>query len=190
VKRTNAGVSKASAVQRRSLFVAKYLSNGENATQAAIAAGYSPKTAKQAGHRLLTNSDVRAAIEKHRKAATEKAELTVERTLREVARIAYFDPRKLYDADGRLKKLHELDDDTAAAVSGVEMDAGAVVKIKHWDKNSALDKAMKYLGLYEKDNQQPAEAMAKAMAATPLEIARRVAFLIAQGMQSQGNGNA
>lgn len=46
---------------RQSRFVAEYLVD-LNATQAAIRAGYSSKTAKQQGQRLLTNVDLAAAI--------------------------------------------------------------------------------------------------------------------------------
>jgi phage terminase small subunit len=48
---------------RRELFIAAYLKD-PNATQAAIAAGYSAKTAKQQGSRLLTYADVKAAVAK------------------------------------------------------------------------------------------------------------------------------
>jgi phage terminase small subunit len=101
----------------------------------------------------------------------EKSGLSVERTLKEIARVAYSDPRKLYDKDGNLIPIHQLDDDTAATVASVkvvEMAGGAQVggaegvkhvamhtkEIKHWDKNAALEKAMKFHGLYEKDNRQ------------------------------------
>lgn len=49
----------------------------KNATQAAIRAGYSPATAKQQGARLLTNVDVRAAVERTLAASAERVELTV-----------------------------------------------------------------------------------------------------------------
>ena len=50
----------------------------------------------------------------------------------------------------------------AAALASVEVDElreeGAVVgvtqKIKFWDKNSAIEKAMKHLGMFERDNAQ------------------------------------
>lgn len=44
-------------------FINAYLANGFNATQAAIEAGYSPDTARQQGSRLLTNVDIKAAID-------------------------------------------------------------------------------------------------------------------------------
>lgn len=161
-KRVKAGASKGEAAAKRDLFVKAFIANGGNATQAAIQAGYSKKTAYSAGGRLLKHVEVSTAIDAQRKAAAESAGLTVERTLREVARLAYFDPRRLFDAKGGLKKVTDLDDDTAAAIASVEVDEisvegvtiGTTKKVKHWDKNAALEKAMKHLGQYEKDNAQ------------------------------------
>lgn len=47
--------------EKEELFVLEYLKD-LNATQAAVRAGYSPKTAKQAGHRLLTFVYIQEAI--------------------------------------------------------------------------------------------------------------------------------
>ena len=47
---------------RQERFCLEYAASG-NATQAAIAAGYSPKTARSQGQRLLTNADIKARIE-------------------------------------------------------------------------------------------------------------------------------
>lgn len=58
-------------------FVAEYLKDN-NATQAAIRAGYSERTAKQQGCRLLTKADVAAAVRKGQKRVAKKAEITVE----------------------------------------------------------------------------------------------------------------
>lgn len=46
------------------LFVTEYLSNGNNATQAAIAAGYSEKTASSQGSRLLKSVEVQQYLNK------------------------------------------------------------------------------------------------------------------------------
>ena len=56
--------------EKQKLFVKHYLLD-LNATKAAIAAGYSERSAKVTGCRLLTNANVKAAIEK---AAQERAE--------------------------------------------------------------------------------------------------------------------
>lgn len=47
---------------RKERFCMEYAASG-NATQAAIAAGYSPRSARSQGQRLLTNADIKARIE-------------------------------------------------------------------------------------------------------------------------------
>ena len=52
------------ATKKQRDFVAAYLSNGLNATQAALSAGYSKKTAYSIGHNLLKKVEIREEIEK------------------------------------------------------------------------------------------------------------------------------
>ena len=48
---------------KQKLFVNSYLSNGFNATQAAISAGYSKRTASSQAERLLRNVEIKNAID-------------------------------------------------------------------------------------------------------------------------------
>lgn len=157
-------------------FVAEYLVD-LNATQAAIRAGYSPKTAGVQGFDLLKKPEIAAAIERLRNEHAKNTGLTVERVLTEAMRLAFFDIRKLTDADGNPLPINQLDDDTAAAIQGLELatermrgdEEGAetvVRKYKVADKNSALERLFKHLGLFEKDNKQnnPGEAMSAFIA--------------------------
>lgn len=190
--RTKAGHPAGSADHRRKLFIEALLSNGENVTQAALAAGFSPKSAASQGSRLLKNVKVQQELDSRRTQVLQKAGLTTERVLQEVARLAYADPRRFFREDGSLKPVHELDDDTAATVASIEVDEiksdGAVVgytrKFKQWDKNSALDKAMKHMGLYQKDNAQGGEAAANVLGAlnklSDADTAVRLADLLAK----------
>ena len=101
-------------------FVQEYLGNTKsNATQAAINAGYSAKTAQEQGSRLLTNEAVQFAINERQKALREKASITQERIVEEYARIAFLDPRKFFDDDGKLIDIAHLDEDTARALGGL-----------------------------------------------------------------------
>lgn len=170
-KREKAGTSKAAALARKEDFARAYIANGKNGTQAAITAGYSAKTARSQAARLLADVNIRSLIEATERKHAEKAGLSIERTLQEVARLAYADPRKLYRADGTPLPINELDDDSAAVIAGVEVLEefegrgeerkliGYTKKLKLWDKNAALEKAMKHLGLYEKDNSQRGESL-------------------------------
>lgn len=161
--RANAGTSKLSAEDKRKAFVEAFFVHNENITKAAIEAGFSEKTAYQAGSRLLKDVRVSTEIARRRTEIVAALELSTERTIKEVSRLAFSDPRKLVDENGKLKQLHELDDDTAAAVASYEVDKDGVIKYKFWDKNSAIEKAAKVQGLYQKDNEQKIEGIADAI---------------------------
>lgn len=62
--------------QRR--FVESYCANGFNATQAAIEAGYSEKTARQTASETLSKQYIQDAIQEFMSKATEKALITTE----------------------------------------------------------------------------------------------------------------
>jgi phage terminase small subunit len=146
-----AGSSQAGTAERYAAFVEAYVTNGGNATQAAITAGYSPKSAYAQGSRLLNHVQVQAALESRQKELREKHQLTTDRVLKELARLAYFDIRKLYDEKGELKAVHQLDDDTAAAIASMDLEGGKIVKVRGADKNSAIEKAARILGLFKPD---------------------------------------
>lgn len=65
---------------RQAAFIREYLID-LNATQAAIRAGYSPKTARSQGQRLLTNADIQQALEAAQAKAAAKANITVQDVL-------------------------------------------------------------------------------------------------------------
>lgn len=145
-------------------FVLEFLVD-KNGTQAAIRAGYSPPGAHVMAYKLMKRPHVRAAIDKRLAALAEKIEATAERTLLELARVAFFDIRKLYHEDGKLKAIHELDADAAAAVASIERVGGAVAKLKAHSKVPALDALAKHFGLFKEDNKQKGDAIAALLEA-------------------------
>ncbi len=141
---------------RQRFFVSEYLANGFNATKAARAAGYSKHTADSQGSRLLQNAKVKAAIAARSQKALVKREITAERVLDEIAKLAYFDPRRLYAPGGELIAIGDLDEDVAACVAGVEVKEitrehcviGHLKKIKFADKGANLERLGRYLKLF------------------------------------------
>ena len=139
-------------------FVAEYLVD-LNASAAARRAGYSPHRADAMGHENLRKPDIAAAIGAAKAARIERIELTADRVLIELARIAFFDIRKLYREDGSMKAPHELDDDAAAVLAGVDVLEefsgrgdertliGYTKKAKVHDKTGALTLAMRHMGM-------------------------------------------
>lgn len=181
--------------RQQELFVLEYLKD-LNGTQAAIRAGYSAATARQIGSRLLRDSRIQAAVDAARKGHLAKLQadsgISLERTLKEIARLAYFDPRKLFDADGKPIPINQLDDDTAAAIGGLkvatkgnaEMGFGEITEYKVSEKKGALDMLMKNLGGYEADNKVEVKESPLA-GKSENEIARRLAFALHKGLQAQ-----
>lgn len=145
---------------KQSAFVAEYLVD-MNATQAAIRAGYSKKTAQEQSSRLLSNVKVRAAIDAAMKERTERAGLTADMVYQSIVRELQFDPARLLNEDGSPKMLHEIDADTRKGLAGIETiqigsdDVPAIVRKYKWQNpSSARDQAAKILGLYKADNDQ------------------------------------
>lgn len=114
------------------------------------------KTVWSRASELMAKGEVSGRVKELAKLAAERNEVTVERVLKEMARLAFFDIRKLVNSDGTPRALHELDDDTAAAIAGLEVvrvgnamiGEGEVLKFKIADKNSALEKLAKHLQMF------------------------------------------
>ena len=78
-----------------------------NATAAAKRAGYSPRTAKSQGQRLLTNVDVAERIQELSQARQERVQVTADDVLRILYNDVTADVSELYDDRGELKPIHD-----------------------------------------------------------------------------------
>jgi phage terminase small subunit len=142
--------------QRRTRFIKEYLLD-QNATRAAIKAGYSKKTAYSQGSRLLKDVEVTAAVDAENAKTNKRLDLTVERVKTEIARLAFYDPAAFWNENGTAKPIHEIDEDSRRAIAGFETAelfegtgedrglAGYVKKFKLVDKNKALETAARHL---------------------------------------------
>lgn len=165
-----ARIGTSSKDKRRDQFKRAYLAEGKNAKAAAIKLGYSPRSAHVTGSRLL--KEVKHEIEEIEVEQVKRLQLNADDFLIELKRLALFDIRKLYNDDGTLKAIKELDDDTAAALSSVDTEevfdgrgeersfVGYSKKVKAYDKNTALLNMLKHLGMFEKDNNQRGDSLA------------------------------
>lgn len=79
---------------RQQVFVNEYLVD-LNASAAAVRAGYSARTAKEQGYDLLTRPHIQAALEKARKARTERTNITQDMVLERLWHIATANPNDL-----------------------------------------------------------------------------------------------
>ena len=143
-------------IKRHRLFVREYLKD-LNATRAAIASGYSQKTARSIGSELLTNPDIAQAVAEGFQKRETELDLGVDRLFKELGRIALLDPAKYYDESGSLVPIPKLDEDSRRALAGMEIEEayehfgkgqakpiGQVKKIKFWDKGLAIERLLRY----------------------------------------------
>lgn len=145
-----------------------------NATQAAIRAGYSPKTAEQTASRLLRNVKVQEYIAKRQKELSRSTEITQERVIKELALIAFSNnadyahvvEKKLQvesggalvdvlDKDGKPVMYRTVEPVLTEELTEEQKRALAVIKkgrdgleVKSCDKVKALELLGKHLGIF------------------------------------------
>jgi len=146
--------------EREILFIYYFCSNGNNGTEAATSAGYSPRTAKVQASRMLANPRIKAEVDRVMGKALAKAEVTVDRVLNELANIAFSDVGEAFAPNGDLKPIHEMPETIRRALSGIDVDQlfegrgedrehiGYTKKVRLWEKTKALELLGKHLKMW------------------------------------------
>lgn len=130
-------------------------------------------SARKAGSRLLTNVDIKNYIEEMSEEKQKETKITQQMVLDELAKIAFFNIKDIYNENGTLKQINELDDNTAKAISSVKVlqRAGSmkinidsdrkdeevpiehipeqIIQIRTNDKKGALELLGKHLGMFK-----------------------------------------
>lgn len=138
-------------------FAQEYIVCG-NATEAARRVGYKGADAKQRGYRLMQRPEVVAMIAEGAKKAAQKAEITAERVMEELGRVAFLSAAELFDAEGNLIPIKDLPAHVAAAIHPTEvlkrnLEAGdgvtdTVHRVRVHDKLKALELLGKKLNMF------------------------------------------
>lgn len=152
---------------RHEQFVQLYFADPEkNAERAYLAAGFKVKTAKDkstscsaCSSRLLADARVKQRLAELIERQQRRFDISADRVMRELGRIAFSDVRQVFDQCGAIEDPRQLDDETAAAVAAVEVEKlfegkgpdrkhiGYTQKLKLWDKNAALNALAKHFKL-------------------------------------------
>ncbi len=134
------------------------------------------ETARANSSRLLTNANVQEYIKERQEKLQEETKVTQQKVINELAAIAFFNIKNIYNEDGTLKSVKDMDDETARAISSVKtlQKAGSMkininpngkdeeVPIEHIaeqtieyktnDKKGALELLGKHLGMFNDVN--------------------------------------
>ena len=129
-----------------------------NATQAAIRAGYSEKTANRIGTENLSKLVISNYISELQQKQQKRTEITADMVIKELAKIAFHNTQDFVNGGNSILEIKHIDRSKVAAVSKVKTtikDDGSVIsEIAFYDKVEALEKLGRHLGVFEKDNKQ------------------------------------
>jgi len=152
-------MSKGELKGKQKLFADRYLID-QNATLA-YKEVYSPKNDNVAaveGSKLLRNPKVAEYITERQETLSNKLQITQEMVLEGYRKLAFYDIRKFYDENNALLPIKDLDEETAFALSGLDISeekayidgqqiiTGYTKKIKTSSRRDALDSICKVLG--------------------------------------------
>lgn len=119
------------------------------------------ETANVNGSKLLRNTKVQEYISEKMKDREQRTKITQDMVIKELAKIAFLDIRKLYTENGQLKNVADIDSDTAGAISSLETleeyegygddreKVGDTQKVRLLDKTKALELLGKHLGMFK-----------------------------------------
>lgn len=143
----------AKLTEKQQRFIDEYLID-LNATQAAIRAGYSVKTAREQASQNLTKLNIQQAISEKMAERSKRTGVNQDRIVLELAKIAFVNAADVIDSDDATIKAGATADDTAAIQSvkvkviPTKEGEGVEREIRLNDKLKALELLGKHLGMW------------------------------------------
>lgn len=133
--------------EKQQLFCLEYIKD-LNATQAAIRAGYSEKTAYSIGQRLLKHVEIQKETERLLSERSERTKIDADWLLTRLAAEAMADVADLYYDNGRIKPVHEWPEVwRQGLVTGMDTTAGVITGLKVSDRIKRLELIGKHIGV-------------------------------------------
>jgi phage terminase small subunit len=132
----------------------------DHATNAAIRAGYSEKSAAAQASRLLTSAKIMARLDELRASQKKRLQISADTILKNLYDIATADITEAFDDYGGLKPFKEIPENVRKSISSLEvnelfsgqgdqkMAIGLNKKLRFWDKNRANELLGKHLKLF------------------------------------------
>ncbi|MEE8132139.1 MAG: terminase small subunit [Nitrososphaerales archaeon] len=127
-----------------------------NGAQACIRAGYSEKTARQIATEMLSKLHIQDYMSSLMQKREKRTEVTSDRVVKELAKLAFFNMEDVIDEKGVTKELTEWSRDDLAAIQEVTEDKlggeeGTAItrrKVKVSDKKASLELLARHLGIF------------------------------------------
>ncbi|QGY29774.1 terminase small subunit [Pantoea cypripedii] len=180
---------------KQEMFCREYLID-LNATQAAIRAGYSEKTAKETGYENLTKPHIQERISALQAARNERVDIDADYVLRRLAEIDQMDVLDILNDDGGIKPISEWPKVWRTTLSGLDINTSItnfdettteniLKKIKWPDKVKNLELLGKHVNVQAfREKVQTEHSGEVTVKSEDLNtIARRLAFTLTKAMK-------
>ncbi len=163
---------------RREKFAQEYVANGFNGAAAARAAGYPSGTAKWRAQEFLAEPATRKRIEKLKADYFRRLQVDRLEVLARLSVMATADVAKCFDENGKLRQIHDMDPEIRACITSYE--EGKVRLEPRLPALAILAKYHRVIGTETVD----VTVKDERPAIDQIELARRVAFLLASAAHS------
>ena len=148
-----------------------------NATQAAIRAGYSERTANEQGAQLLAKLSIQQRMQELQAERSKRTAITQDRVVQELAAIAFANAtdyaRVIWPGVVRITPTAELSAEQVKAVAGIKEGANGI-EVKLHDKVKALELLGRHLGMFN-DKLELSGAVSNPFAGLSTEELQRLA---------------
>ena len=139
-----------------------------NATQAAIRAGYSEKTAGVIASENLKKPNIQAEIQKQMESRAERVEITQDNVLKELANIAFANGTDFVRVETGfvvVQDTEKVPENKRSAIAGIKRTKSGI-EVKTYDKVKALELLGRHLGMFDgnqsKNDQTAVESFLQA----------------------------
>ncbi len=167
---------------RQQRFIDEYMVDFNN-TNAAIRAGYSPRSANETGARLIASDSIRAHVDRRLAEASKRTGVNELRIVRELARISFAIPSNALDGDNNI--LDSASEDDKAAIQSIKVKKtvgknGTTTEreVRFYDKNKSLELLMRHAGMLIERKQVDVHQTIETM--TSEERERKIQELLAK----------
>lgn len=134
-------------------------------TKAAIAAGYSKKTARAIGYENLTKPHILHRVEEIRNEIKERLGIDDHSVLSELASLAFWNMKDFLNSDNSIKDLSKMQRIKLKPIAGIKViektiksgettEKTITTELKLSDKRAALGDLGRHLGIFAEDNKQ------------------------------------
>lgn len=124
-----------------------------------------PETVNNSAYKLFDNGEITARIEALQQDIKRRNDVTIDEVVKTLALMLRFDISQLYDENGRMKNIHDIPLEARLMIQELNTEElysggrekeliGFGKKVKTYSKTDAIEKLMKHLGGYDKDNEQ------------------------------------